>query len=221
MAQYAVSQHVEQVDRLSSALVADALDTLGWRAQCLAADIVPLAGGSRLIGPAFTLESGPAASTVPDEPYRGLLAAMDQVPEHSVVVFATGHASVAGVWGELITTACQRRGVAGAITDGLIRDAAQLRESDFPVFGSGTSPYDSKGRVDVTAHQVPVTVDGVSIRPGDLVVADLDGIAIVPRQLVDEVVALIDRKRAGEDAFRTSVADGMTMRQAFDTHRVL
>jgi len=214
-------QAVREPDGLSSALVADAMDTRGFRVQCLGADIVALAGEGRIVGPAFTLQSHPASSVTPSEPYSGLLEAMDEVGPQMVVVFATGRSSAAGVWGELITTACQHRDVTGAVTDGLIRDAEQLQGSGFPVFGRGTLPYDSKGRLDVTAHQVPVEVDGVRIRPGDLVVADLDGVAIVPQEIIDEVLTAIDQKRANEDAFRAAVAQGMSMRQAFQLHQVL
>jgi 4-hydroxy-4-methyl-2-oxoglutarate aldolase len=211
--------------RLTTALVADALDTLGLRAQCLGADIVPVAWDhvrdQSVVGAAFTLQARPATNTHPDLPYQGLLQAMDDIGPDSVVVFATDRSSAAGVWGELITTACQPRGVVGAVTDGLVRDAQQTAKAGFPVFSRGTVPYDSKGRLDVVAHAVPVDVDGVRIRPGDLVVADADGVVIMPQETASRVAAAVDVKRTAERSFRAAVTRGASMREAFHAHRVL
>ncbi|WP_461031775.1 RraA family protein [Streptomyces mayteni] len=205
----------------SSALVSDALDLLGLRDQCLVPDITPLHPGHTLVGRAFPLLARPADAPEPSSPYEGLLRAVDATEVGDVVVFATGNSTAAGVWGELVTAACRTRGVVGALTDGLVRDARQLAAGDFPVFSRGTVPYDSKGRLDVVAHGTPVDIGGVRVRPGDLVVADVDGVVIVPRERVPEVAAAVRDKRAAEGAFRAAVLSGVSMRDAFRTHGVL
>jgi 4-hydroxy-4-methyl-2-oxoglutarate aldolase len=90
-----------------------------------------------------------------------------------------------------------------------------------PVFCRGTVPTDSNGRSEVRAHNVPVVIDGVRIEPGDLVVADDDGVVIVPQALIDKVVAMALEKDAHESQFRAAVADGMSATAAFAKFGVL
>ncbi|MFC7588000.1 RraA family protein [Nonomuraea antimicrobica] len=123
--------------------------------------------------------------------------------------------------GELITTACHARRVAGALTDGLVRDAATLAGGTFPIFSRGTVPYDSKGRLDVVEHGEPVTLGGVPIRPGDVLVGDLDGVTVVPAEAVVRVAELVADKRATEASFRAAVAEGGSLTDAFQRYGVL
>ncbi|ADB33560.1 Dimethylmenaquinone methyltransferase [Kribbella flavida DSM 17836] len=212
-------------NELTSALVADALDTFGLRHQCLGPGLAPVRSESAnptcLVGPAFTLLAQAAAHPNPASPYQGLLEGMDHVSAGAVVVFATGNSAAAAVWGELITAACQHKAVAGAVTDGFVRDAQALAQSGFPVFNRGSVPYDSKGRLDVVAHQVPIEIDGVRVVPGDLIVADTDGVVVVPQQVVPRLTRAVEAKQAAEHDVRASVARGSTLRQAFDQHGVL
>ncbi|GAA2312923.1 ribonuclease activity regulator RraA [Nonomuraea roseoviolacea subsp. roseoviolacea] len=206
---------------VSSALAADALDHLDLRNQCLDPDVMPLAPSHTLLGPAFCLRAEPARDTRPAMPYQGLLRAMEHVRADEIVVFATGRSDAAGVWGELITAACQARRVAGALTDGLIRDAAQLARGPFPIFSRGTVPYDSKGRLDVVAHGDPVTLGNVTIRPGDVLIGDLDGVTVVPAEVAGRVAELVASKRAAEDAFRAAAAESGSLTDAFQRYGVL
>ncbi|MFF5213361.1 RraA family protein [Streptosporangium sp. NPDC000396] len=206
---------------VSSALAADALDQLNLRNQCLAPDVVPLAPSHTLLGPAFCLRAEPAREIRPAVPYQGLLHAMEHVQAGEIVVFATGRSDAAGVWGELITTACHARRVAGALTDGLVRDAATLAGGPFPIFSRGTVPYDSKGRLDVVAHSEPVTLDGVLIRPGDVLIGDLDGVTVIPAEVTGRVAELVADKRAAEDSFRAAAAESGSLADAFQRYGVL
>ncbi|MDT5018553.1 MAG: hypothetical protein QOD39_4713, partial [Mycobacterium sp.] len=88
-------------------------------------------------------------------------------------------------------------------------------------FCRGTVPTDSNGRSEVRAHNVPVVIDSVVIDPGDLVVADDDGVAIVPAALIEKVVAMALDKDAHESQFRTAVAEGLTATEAFAKFGVL
>ncbi|WP_157249576.1 RraA family protein [Nonomuraea typhae] len=206
---------------VSSALAADALDHLNLPNQCLAPDVVPLSPAHTLLGRAFCLRAEPAREKRPAVPYHGLLRAMEHVQAGEIVVFGTGRSDAAGVWGELITTACRTRRVAGALTDGLVRDAAKLAGGPFPIFSRGTVPYDSKGRLDVIAYGEAVTLDGVRIRPGDVLVGDLDGVTVIPAEVTGRVAELVAGKCAAEDAFRAAVAESGSLADAFQRHGVL
>jgi 4-hydroxy-4-methyl-2-oxoglutarate aldolase len=208
------------LDQLRSALVADALDSLGRRAHCLAPDLLPLAPGTSAVGHALPL-SLVRVDEPPDERYVGLLRALDSVSAGDVVVLSSGRAADAAVWGELLSTACAARGAAGAVCAGFVRDAPAIRALGFPVFAAGTVPYDIHGRFEVATHGEPITVDGVDVRRGDLVVADDDGVAIVPAELEEDVVAAALAKAADEGRFRGAVAAGMLPSEAYERFRVL
>jgi 4-hydroxy-4-methyl-2-oxoglutarate aldolase len=206
--------------RLRSALVSDSLDALGHRNRCLSAAIAPVTGRTSLVGLAFPVQIE-AVDELPAVPYTGLLAALDAIRRDEVFVAAVAGDADVAIWGELVTTVCRARGAVGAVCDGYARDTARIRELGFPVFCRGTIPTDSNGRSEVRSHNMPVTIDGVLIEPGDLVVADDDGVAVVPAALIDKVVHMALDKDAHESRFRAAVVAGMTATEAFAKFGVL
>ena len=206
--------------QLGTAVLSDALDGLGLRRQCLGSGLAPLERDQVIAGYAFPVVIERMTS-VPDRPFRGLVAALDEIEPDEVFITPTSRARDIAVWGELLSTACQRRGAAGAITDGLIRDTRAIRRLGFPVVSAGTIPYDSMGRHEIVDHRVPGMIDDVSIEPGDLVVADSDGVVVVPRAVASAVVQAALTKRASEHEFRSAVAGGMAATEAFATFGVL
>jgi len=119
----------------------------------------------------------------------GMLAAIDQGAPNSVYVMVVEDgADIAGMGG-LMGTAMQARNFSGAVIDGGVRDTAYLKKIGFPVFALGTVPSTSVGHYRFAGANIPVTCDGVSVTPGDIVVADSDGVAIVPRARAAEVLA--------------------------------
>ena len=204
---------------LRTSLLSDALDRVGRRRQCLGPDIVALSG-SRLEGRAFpfVLER---AERPAETPYRGLLAALDAVPAGAVVVVPGGRAADAALFGELMATACLARGAVGAVCEGYARDLGDIRALGFALFGCGTVPYDLDGRLEVVGHDRPVEIDGVTIAPGVLVVADEDGVVVVPQDVEAGVVSGAREKASRESAFRAAVAAGMPAADAYARFGVL
>ncbi|MDR1512483.1 MAG: RraA family protein [Propionibacteriaceae bacterium] len=205
---------------LYSAVLSDCLDAVGLRNQCLASGLQPLFPDQVMAGHAFPVAIE-RVSEAPEHPFRGLVAALDAIGPGEVFVTATGRAHDIAVWGELLSTAASRRGAAGAVTDGLIRDSRGIKRLGFPVWSAGTIPYDSLGRHEVVAHRVPVVIDGVAIEPGDLIVADNDGVVVVPQAIADDIVAAAVRKRASERQFKAAVSQGMGAAEAFAKFGVL
>lgn len=207
-------------EHLGSAVVSDVLDAAGLRRQCLGAGLSPLERDHVIVGRAFPVTIQ-RVFDIPEEPFAGLLAALDAIGPGDVFVTPTQRATDIAVWGELLSTASARRGAVGAVTDGLVRDTRAVRGLGFPVISAGTIPYDSKGRHEVVAHGAACEIDGVRICRGDLVVGDSDGVVIVPERLVDEVLDAALVKRSSEDEFRAAVADGMLATEAFHKFGVL
>jgi 4-hydroxy-4-methyl-2-oxoglutarate aldolase len=211
---------VELRRRLRAALISDALDTVGLRRQSLGADIRWLSGKGVLVGHAFTVSAG-AVESVPKVPYVGLMAALDALTPGDVHVMATGRSDDYAVWGELMSIAANASGAVGMVTDGLVRDAVQVERLGFAVFARGTTAVDINGRAEVIAHGGSIVIDGVRIEAGDLIVADRDGVVVVPTPVRDDVISLATSKGATERRFRRALATGMSASEAFARFHVL
>lgn len=186
-----------QAAALSVSLVADALDGLGLRAQALEPAIRPIADGLRLAGWARTVDVR-ATDVIPDEPYVGEMAAIAALAPGDVACYQVEDAVESALFGELFTVASRSQGARGVVIDGPVRDVRQIRELGFPVFARSISPYDTMGRAEVVAHDVPIVCGGVPIASGDLVVADDDGVIVVPAAHAAAVAAAVAAKAADE-----------------------
>jgi regulator of RNase E activity RraA len=202
-----------------SAVVSDCCDAVGLRDRALAPGILPVAPGLPvLVGLARPARSVPV-DAIPDAPYAMEIAFLDSLRPDDVVV-----ASVPGAvafWGELFSTAARARGAAGVIVDGLVRDQRRIGAMGFPVFARGGHPTDSLGRIAMVEHDVQVVVGGVTVSPGDLVIADVDGIVAVPATIAPEVVRRALEKVSTEDGARDLLERGALLREVFDRFRVL
>ena len=211
---------LERLDRLYPAVVADCLDKVGVRSNVMDPRIRPLYPEARMVGFASTVhavevETPPAN---PDDYYRGELQAVDALTPGDIMVVSTVRGSY---WGELLATASRYRGARGIVVDGYTRDTLQLIEMDFPTFVAGINCHDSLGRIDVEAVGVPITCGGVRVAQGDLVLADFDGVVVVPSGVADEVIGLAEEKVSGENLVRSKLAEGMPVWDAFRTYGVI
>ena len=108
-----------------------------------------------------------------------------------------------------------------AVFDGLSRDSWGIVEMKFPVFATGVSPADSKGRLEVISIRGTIRVGGVSVADGDLVVADSDGCVVVPAAIEDDIVAKAMEKVSGEDTMRDVLRKGANLREVFEEYGIL
>ena len=206
--------------RLSVALVLDALDGLGHRHQALQPAGLPRTAQSIAIGYAKTLQWVDLDRDDPNT-YDLELRAIDSLRPGEMIVCATAESARSGIWGELLTTAAIARGATGVVTDGAVRDIARIETLGFPVFSRHVSALDSFNRQKVVDFDVTVELGGVSVAPGDLIIADRDGIAVVPKALESEVLEAALDKATREDGFRKAVRDGMALVAAYERFRVL
>ena len=205
---------------LYSAALCDVLDTLGYRHQALSHQVRPLFSEARVIGRARTLLSQPG-DRFPEKPYAMELEALDTLVEDDVVVFTTSNDLSAAVWGELLSIAASAKGARGAIIDGLTRDAAKIREAGFPVFAKGISSYDSHGRSEVIAYDVPIQCDGVAVEPGDIVFGDYDGVVVIPASQVKVVIEKAEVKVKREGIVGEEFKKGRKVAEVFEEHGIL
>lgn len=166
-------------------------DALG-RFAAMDYQIKPLDPSMELVGSALTVWTRPCDNLA-------IYKALEMAQPNDVLVIATNAHTTNSVWGELTTLVGQARGLAGMVTDGTVRDSREIIEIGLPLFARGLTP-NSPFKNGPAKINVPVTCGGVSVRPGDIVVGDADGIVVVPRgsaEAVLERVAAIHAKEAG------------------------
>jgi len=202
--------------RLSTAVVSDVLDELGFTRQTLPSAIQPLAPDMRLAGYAFTARGRPHRGhpRERDATLRKFLAMLGAVPADSVLVLGTSD-TVAAHFGELSAEALRARRVRGVVVDGSTRDAVAITRLRFPTFVRYRTPQDSVPRWRVSDWGQPLTIGGVRVTLGDVVVADLDGVVVVPRRAAHEVLVRAERLVGTENKVRTAVKRGMSPLDAY------
>jgi regulator of RNase E activity RraA len=205
---------------LYTAVISDALDQLGYWNQVMREYLRPVTSACRFAGWARTIAYVDVYH-VPEDPYGREIDAVDSILAGEVVVISTGGSKRNAPWGELLSTAARARGARGAVVDGLVRDVKKIEELGFPVFAAGMKPVDSKGRGIVIDFNVPVECAGVLVHPGDLVVADFDGIVVVPAGVVDEVLHLARDKAGKENHSRRELIEGAYLRDVYEKYGVL
>jgi 4-hydroxy-4-methyl-2-oxoglutarate aldolase len=211
---------LDRLERLHVAVVSDCLDRIDRREQVMDPSIRPLYQDAKTAGYAVTVqavnvEAMPAST---DDWYKGELQAVDALGVGDVMVVSTCRGSY---WGELLATASRYRGARGAVMDAYTRDTLALIEMRFPTFVAGISAADSLGRIDVEAVNVPIHCGGVPVDPGDLILADYDGVVVVPHQIAVEVIGAAEEKLAGESRVREKLATGMPTWEAFQTYGII
>lgn len=206
--------------RIPTAAIADVLDELGLQRQALPHAIQPLAVDMRLAGYAFTARGRPYRGRPKDRDatLRRFLAMLGAIPAESVLVLASNDHAAAH-FGELSAEWCRRRRVRGVVVDGATRDATVIGRLHFPTFVRYRSPLDPVPRWRVADWGQPVTIGGVRIALGDLVVGDLDGVVVVPRRHAHDVLVRAERLVGTENAVRRAVRRGMTPLEAYTKFR--
>ena len=136
------------------------------------------------------------------------------------VVIATVEAPSA-FWGELFSTAALARVAVGIVVDGLIRDQRRIADMGFPAFARGGRPTDSLGRISMAERDVPIDIAGVSVGRGDLIVADIDGVVVVPADAIEDVAARAIEKATTETDARRLLEGGAYLRDAWQKYKVL
>jgi regulator of RNase E activity RraA len=184
---------------LSTAAVSDALDKLNRPGAV--PGIVPFDPSFRVCGPAFTGQYEPV-----DESGGTVGDYIDDVEPGSVVVLSNDGRLDCTVWGDILTSVASRRGVAGTVIHGVCRDVVASLGFRYPVLARGRNMQTGKDRVRLAATQVPVTLGPVTVKPGDLVLGDADGVVVVAAGEAEEVVAVAIEE--AETGIREAAATG-------------
>ncbi|WP_073948830.1 4-carboxy-4-hydroxy-2-oxoadipate aldolase/oxaloacetate decarboxylase [Streptomyces kebangsaanensis] len=190
---------VEDVDALAGHGVATVHEAMG-RTGLLPTRLRPIQQGARVAGTAVTVLSRPGDNLM-------IHAAVEQCGEGDILVVATTSPSTDGMFGELFATVLRRRGVRGLVIDAGVRDTAELREMGFPVWSAAVSAQGT-GKATGGSVNVPVAIGGQVIRPGDVILADDDGVVVVPRERARWAVEASEARENKEAASRAAFLQG-------------
>ena len=213
----AANDLAERLGRCDTGVVYDVLRSRGHTECHLPPPIVPLDPGMVAAGPVFTVRGLPDATVSPHETLLRWTGLLGRAPKGHVVM-VQGNDAERALMGELSAETLQFRGVRGYIVDGGCRDTAFIRRIGFPVFCDKATPRDIVGAWVPVAFDEPISYGQVVVRPGDWVLADCDGIVVVPQAVAAEVIEEATAAMATEDKVRAAILSGVDPQQAYLEH---
>ena len=215
-------------EELYTAVVGDIMDKMGYTRQFLPPRIRPLrddmlvAGRAMRVLEADVLDAGKEKGVTPvlKRSFGLMLEALDDLKEDEVYV-CSGSSPAYALWGELMSARAIQCKAAGAVVNGYSRDTKGILALDFPCFSYGPYAQDQAPRGKVIDYRVPIEMEGVRINDGDILVGDIDGVCVVPREIEEEVFTRALEKARGERMVLKKIQEGMKARDAFDTYGIM
>jgi regulator of RNase E activity RraA len=204
---------------LFTSIIGDVLDLNGRHHQFLPASCRPLSPEMVVVGRAMTVLEADVFHLA-EKPFGKMLEALDSLQQGEVYI-AAGCAPRYALWGELMSTAAQVRGAAGAVLAGYARDTKGIINLGFPTFCYGGYGQDQRGRGQVIDYRVPLEIEGVMVNPGDILLGDVDGVVVLPRELEVAVVTTALEQVRKEKTARTMLLNGASAHEVFTKTGVL
>jgi len=195
---------VDRLRQIDTCAVSDALDALGLKGTVIG--IKPISVLRRVSGRVQTVKLDHASENVPK--VHLCSAAVDAAESGDVIVVENHAREDAAGWGGILSTAAAHKGLSATIVDGPVRDADESRDVDYPVFARSAIPFTARGRIAEHAWNIPVDIGGVTVNPGDLVLADSSGVVFVDQNREEDSVAKAEEIAAKEAAMAAAVRRG-------------
>lgn len=213
---------------LYTAVVGDIMDILGHKRQFLPPSIQPLRDDMVVIGRAMPVlemddeggEGPDRRSDVVNRPFGLMLPALDDLKPGEVYVCSGSSPSYA-LWGELMSMAATNRGAVGAVVNGYSRDTKGILAQNFACFSMGRYSQDQRPRGKVVDFRCTIKFGDVTVRPGDIVFGDLDGVCVVPKEIESEVFTQAFEKARGEKRVFEAIKGGMKAQESWDKFGIM
>jgi regulator of RNase E activity RraA len=213
---------------LFTCVVGDVLDKQNLVHQYLPPEIRPLSPQMVMIGRAMPVLAGDtfqvaiedSANPLSAKPFGLMLEALDNLRPNEIYV-STGSSPRNALWGELMSVRALKCGARGAVLNGYVRDTQKILFLGYPTFSFGSYGQDSAPRYKVHDFRIPIEIGGVSVRPGDILFGDIDGVVVIPAEVETETFTLALEKVRGERRVRTALEEGMSAVAAFRKHGIM
>lgn len=202
---------LKRFEDLYTGAVNDVLREFCLLDQALPGHILPLREYRTVAGFAFTVKSSPNCKITGEMEFRTQM--LDELHENAFVVWDTSKDEKATLWGGVMTATARGLKVKAACIDGGIRDTHQILEKDFPVFYKYRISNGSLGRCLITHYQIPIKIGDVDIKPGDIVLGDIDGVLVVPRAIAYDVLVRAEEIKSNEKKIFSWVNEGQSIQQ--------
>ena len=209
-----VKELLARYEQLYTGAISDVLREFCLLDQALPGHLRPLRDSDVVAGIAFTVKSAPNVKITGEMTFRTKM--LDEMGEGSFVVWDTSGDEKATLWGGVMTATAYGKGVRAACIDGGIRDTKQILEKPFPVYYKYRIPNGSLGRCLITHYQIPIKIGDVTIKPGDVIFADCDGVVCVPRDIAYDVLVRAEEILANEKKIFGWVAEGKSIHEITD-----
>lgn len=202
------------------------MDKIGYLFQFLPQKIQPLRNDMFVAGRAMpVLEADVYQETslhnaCLNKSFGFMLEALDDLKKNEVYI-CTGASPKYALWGELMSAGAIKLGAAGAVLDGFSRDTRGILKIDFPTFSCGSYAQDQAPRGKVIDLRVSIEMNGVKVKPGDIIIGDMDGVCVVPKEIEEEVIYKALEKARGEKMVHTKINEGMSAKEAFEKFGIL
>jgi regulator of RNase E activity RraA len=200
---------LSRYEKLYTGAINDVLREFCLLEQALPYDIVPLRMQDTVAGIAFTVKSSPNCLIRGEMTFRTKM--LDDMHEDAFVIWDTSRDEKATLWGGVMTATAKAKRVRAACIDGGIRDTHQILENEFPVYYRYRTSNGSLGRCQITHYQTPIKIGDVTIKPGDVIFADVDGVLCVPRDIAYDVLLRAEEIERNEKKIFGWVADGQSI----------
>lgn len=193
--------------RLSTTNISDAMDKVGIRGAV--SGIRPMYDCPRVVGRAVTIKIT-AAGMLKSEHHLGVHA-IDAADAGDIIIIDNRGDLENNCWGEILSMGAKMKGISGVVVDGAARDIDMCKEFEFPVYARGTVPITARGRIMQESFNEAIRIGDIQVRPGDIVMADINGIVIVPVEKLDEVLDTADQILQKEEAMVEELRKGASM----------
>lgn len=215
-------------DELYTAVIGDIMDKMGYYHQFLDPRIRPLKNDMKLAGRAMTVleadvlqnDTEAGANAILKQSFGMMLQALDDLKENEVYI-CSGSSPRYALWGELMSARAMQCGAVGAVVNGYSRDTKGILALGFNCFSYGPYAQDQAPRGKVIDYRVPISVDGVLVNNGDMIVGDIDGVCVVPKAIEKEVFIRALEKARGERVVLTKIKEGMPSVEAFEKYGIM
>ncbi|MBL7480694.1 isocitrate/isopropylmalate family dehydrogenase [Legionella bononiensis] len=205
-----LSNTIQKLKKYSTSEISDALDACGIEGALL--NIKPLTPGLKLVGPAYTVQYKPNKSK--SSTFKNAANYIDQVPPNSVIVIDNHGQNDCTVWGDILTQVALQNHIAGTVVHGAVRDVKKIRNVTYPLFCTDVFMRSGKNRVHKAGEQCSLTINKVLINPGDIIVADDNGVIVIPIHWLTEVIDKVQNIKSTEDKIKSAVQSGSTLKKA-------
>jgi regulator of RNase E activity RraA len=197
--------------------IADAIEEVTGARGWMSADMKPIFE-SKIVGVAETVHLRPRLNNDEREYPNLAIEMLDNAEDGSILVYFLEDSIEIAALGDLMATTAKVRGIRGAVVDGAVRDVVQLKKLGFPVWARRVSPASLVGRMVAVQRNIPVRCAGVIVNPGDFIVADLDGVVVIPKAHIFDVLVKLKQYSEKEEKILKIINEKRSMQKALDQY---